>query len=560
MNITHRSLTTLFICLFSLSITTAQQGGSTTTQSPVPIVTATATTERVRYASLGEVHQSRLQVFSAAGTQVYDSGLRLGNLVDWQLQNQQGQRLPDGAYLSLLTITNFSGRVTQKYGSVVLEEGQVYLQHSSREDLSTAQASALDASKQAESFTAFDRIGAAGLNRAALVESGSNTTSDGTQISGTTSSASVPVDTPPSAVSGTGTANKIVKWLDSAGALIDSNLFEDAGSRVGLGTTNLSDILLAGNDKFKIVDGAMTFSFRDFSSGEGYFAIGSSTNGIKGFVGHTNTADGFTLGSFSNHKVTLRTNSVNRLTIDTSGNVGIGTTTPTAKLHVLGDVNFTGLRTEVTGNTPNVIGGHSDNWAMAGVVAATIGGGGYSYTVSTSPNSVTDAYGTVGGGVSNKAGNSTGTTVDSAAATVGGGIGNTAGGSSATVGGGRLNDAIGSSSTVPGGFFNTAQGNYSFAAGSHAGAFHQGSFVWSDSTTTSGFFSSTANNQFLINATGGVGIGTNTPKDRLDIQGGNLLLGSPGKGIILKSPDGTVCRLLTIDNAGTLVNSLVACP
>jgi hypothetical protein len=57
-----------------------------------------------------------------------------------------------------------------------------------------------------------------------------------------------------------------------------------------------------------------------------------------------------------------------------------------------------------------------------------------------------------------------------------------------------------------------------------------------------------------------VGIGTTAPKENLEIKGGNLLLGSPGQGIILKSPDGSVCRLLTIDNAGNMVNSVVACP
>ena len=57
-----------------------------------------------------------------------------------------------------------------------------------------------------------------------------------------------------------------------------------------------------------------------------------------------------------------------------------------------------------------------------------------------------------------------------------------------------------------------------------------------------------------------VGIGTTAPRARLDVTGGNILVGSPGQGLILKSPDGATCRRLSIDNAGSLVVAAVACP
>ncbi len=67
-------------------------------------------------------------------------------------------------------------------------------------------------------------------------------------------------------------------------------------------------------------------------------------------------------------------------------------------------------------------------------------------------------------------------------------------------------------------------------------------------------------NSVILGNAANVGIGTNTPKARLDITGGNILVGSPGQGIILKSPNGTTCKLLSIDNAGTFVISDVSCP
>jgi len=56
-----------------------------------------------------------------------------------------------------------------------------------------------------------------------------------------------------------------------------------------------------------------------------------------------------------------------------------------------------------------------------------------------------------------------------------------------------------------------------------------------------------------------VGIGTTAPKAKLDVTGGNILVGTPGQGIILKSPNGTTCRLLSIDNAGNLITSVTPC-
>jgi hypothetical protein len=78
-----------------------------------------------------------------------------------------------------------------------------------------------------------------------------------------------------------------------------------------------------------------------------------------------------------------------------------------------------------------------------------------------------------------------------------------------TVGGGWHNQASGNSATVAGGNYNTAAGQCSFAAGKQAKANHQGTFVWGDSQVAD--FASTAANQFLIRAQGGVAVNTNTP-------------------------------------------------
>jgi hypothetical protein len=72
--------------------------------------------------------------------------------------------------------------------------------------------------------------------------------------------------------------------------------------------------------------------------------------------------------------------------------------------------------------------------------------------------------------------------------------------------------------TIPGGYSNVVAGYYSFAAGQRAQALHAGSFVWADNSALTPF-ASTANNQFLIRAQGGVGIGGAPTNALLDIKG-----------------------------------------
>ncbi len=189
-----------------------------------------------------------------------------------------------------------------------------------------------------------------------------------------------------------------------------------------------------------------------------------------------------------------------------------------------------GLRTSHNDTSPNVIGGYSGNTVSDGVVGSTIGGGGASG--GGNQNKATDNYTTIGGGIGNIAGNGDSDPLSAAGATVagggsnkatedystvgggllneatngyvtiGGGYSNSASGWGATVGGGSNNTASGYAATVPGGNFNTASGEYSFAAGRHANANRDGCFVWADSTNTSDFTCSWAN-QMRVLATGG---------------------------------------------------------
>jgi len=197
----------------------------------------------------------------------------------------------------------------------------------------------------------------------------------------------------------------------------------------------------------------------------------------------------------------------------------------------------------------NLIGGFSGNSISPGAVGSVISGGGSQ----TLENQMNQNFGFLGGGFDNVVGDPSVPLEDSDAllaaivggagnraygsqSFIGGGGGNLTGGFNSVVAGGANNDAInrystvgggfnnlanGEYATIPGGQRNVADGNFSFAAGERARAFHNGTFVWSDveDSPLPTNFDSTADNQFLIDASGGVGIGTNSPQSELDVAG-----------------------------------------
>lgn len=106
---------------------------------------------------------------------------------------------------------------------------------------------------------------------------------------------------------------------------------------------------------------------------------------------------------------------------------------------------------------PNIIEGASVNGATAGVVGATIGGGGATnYFGFVYSNNVTGDFGTIGGGYGNSA---------ALSGTVGGGVLNGATGVESTVGGGAVNNAGGTGATIGGGTQNNTYNNVTTIAG-----------------------------------------------------------------------------------------------
>jgi len=308
-------------------------------------------------------------------------------------------------------------------------------------------------------------------------------------------------------------------------------------------------------------------------------------------IGDTNSANLL----FDDNEIQARNNATATALIlnEHGGNVGIGSNGPTERLDVAGNIRASGtirsgssvtidgtpgserivssasldlqtatgraLRLEGSPSSPNVIGGFNGNSVTSGAWGAVIGGGGHA----ANTNQITDSLCTIAGGFRNQAGDNAGTTADKGGAAVGGGALNTAAGVFSVVGGGSSNTASGDISVVPGGFVNQAGGYASLAAGRRAKVRSaadvgggdtdgdQGTFVWAD--TTEADFTSTGPNQFLVRASGGVGIGTTAPEGELHVRGDDTL----GELIVTPGVANAIAQVRLTENTSASLGAIM---
>jgi hypothetical protein len=116
-----------------------------------------------------------------------------------------------------------------------------------------------------------------------------------------------------------------------------SLILQSMGGNVGIGTPNpLEKLDVAGNI---VTSNACWFSSRPTSG---------ATVSLLGIAPDNNVYMGDAFGVL-NTKVILRTSGIDRMTIVPSGNVGIGTTSPDAKLAVNGTIHTKEVKVDLTG-------------------------------------------------------------------------------------------------------------------------------------------------------------------------------------------------------------------
>jgi len=342
LSVARATLFSLPACLFAMllvfnSAVVAQE------RQPAPTVTATATAERVRFNSPGSVTQMRLEVFDASGERLFDSGFLSGNILDWPVQNQRGDRLDDGSYLCVATARDLDRRQSRKAAALTVASGQGRLEPLKVERLTAGQAQALEAGRQAislDSTGSDDSLTVLAESKPAALTVAAHDGRDGKVVS-----------TQGALTLGTGNI--------FAGTNVDHVRITEEG-RVGIGTDKPETALdVAGEVKAR---GGIRFSdgtTLDASGGKLTLTDAAGDKIPSPLAAGTGTAGRLAKWTETGGAGTLGDSRL----FETGANVGVNTTSPLFPFDVRSNTNVTPLG--VTGNNSDALGFGIRNTAPA---------------------------------------------------------------------------------------------------------------------------------------------------------------------------------------------------
>jgi len=153
----------------------------------------------------------------------------------------------------------------------------------------------------------------------------------------------------------------------------------DSSGNVGIGTSSPSNTT-------HIYKNATMGSPASFTSANAGLRVQDSTNSMY-FDGNAIIADGtgdFTFGTTKSSPLILHTNATERMRIDPSGNVGIGTSSPETKLHINGTDTIVLITEDSEGKATLRFGDTQGSVSQSMALAYNTGGGDFTFTANGS--------------------------------------------------------------------------------------------------------------------------------------------------------------------------------
>ncbi|MCS7197409.1 MAG: hypothetical protein NZ930_01775 [Candidatus Bipolaricaulota bacterium] len=256
-------------------------------------LTVTPYSDAVRFSAQGSVKELHVEILALSGQEVFDSGPVLSNALDWKLLNNQGQPVANGVYLYIVTVKDPSGTVTKRLGKLAVLRGK------------------------GVAAPPLSGITVGQLVRERLAPLAYNATD--WFISG---QLGVGTDTPTNKIQVIDTATPAAFTRIAAGDGLNRNAF----------------LLERDNAPTPTANDAVAFTFR-LKRGDGTYI------NVAGARGVLESPSGGGAGAFAfSTKGIGDTFEVERMRLTSTGNLGVGTQSPSALVHINNTANQPGLR------------------------------------------------------------------------------------------------------------------------------------------------------------------------------------------------------------------------
>ncbi|HEX8557600.1 MAG TPA: FlgD immunoglobulin-like domain containing protein [Pyrinomonadaceae bacterium] len=302
--LTRRQLVLSAICVFALLGGGAASAQTLSARREAAPFAASVSAGGARFAAPAGASSLRVEVYAASGELVFDSGAVAAEAA-WDGRDLRGNPAADGSYRVRLSAQYAAGGEAVAEGSVSVAGGR-----------------------------------AAGVELAPQTLAG----------------AAAAPDAPQPMAAGAGTAGRLARWADGAGTLTDASSAESNGMTF-FGRNSSSQVapLFTGSDAFHVVEigapgtkspltlaggSAVMEMWRDLGGGTGAPAAAVSYGMAKPGTAAT---DDLVL---STYKAGAGWNE--RMRVMNTGNVGIGTAAPSAKLEVVGGIKVSGAGNGIT--------------------------------------------------------------------------------------------------------------------------------------------------------------------------------------------------------------------